>query len=752
MALAAYIVHSFSRFHQGACYVYLVGRLENGETFGYIDKSFQPFFHIRESDQSQARKFAGELNLEFKSSSRKCMDGEASLVVSHANKSLVDKLARVLKSHKIRTYEADIKVETQYLIERRVKSVFQLSGQWTKGCGVDRIYQQTELVPAQIKQQDLKLKTVIIETFFDGECLQSFAIISLDEQRVIFKEKNDDEIALLGDLKRSLKEIDPDVICAWAIQEKVFLPLQKRFQWHGISFDLGRSRDNYWFVERQYRGHDLAVLQGRQLLDIEQLMSHTWERYDESTPECIIKEIFDTDLAPSNANNTDARALQLSRLVEHKNLLALSLRRSLLTGLQLERCWGSIASFEFLYLLELHKKGFVAPTLGVDQSLRDSNPGGLVMAPHAGIHKNIFVFDFKSLYPSIIRSFNIDPLAYAQAKQSVDENAIVTLPNRVSFHREKGILAKTLESFFASREAAKQDQDELASFVCKILMNSFFGVLGTPGCRFAQGPVVSSVSQTSHYLLRWMKAILEKRHYKVLYGDTDSLFVDLGIKTDLSHAEAQAIGNKLHQELNLALSKHLKDEFGLESCLDLEFEKFYPAFFQPSMRGDDAKGRAKSYAALKSTPAGDELEIVGLEAVRRDWTELARELQRDLLTKIFNRASGQEIEVHVQNLIHSVKSGALDSQLLYRKSLTKALDSYTSTTPPHVKAARQLSQVPRVIFYYMTIAGPEARQVLSSPLDYQHYIDKQIEPIVKSLAQHYDFSWQVAVLNQQELF
>ncbi|MDD7987181.1 DNA polymerase domain-containing protein [Lentisphaera marina] len=745
-------MHSFSRYHQGHCYVYLIGRLENGETFGYVDKAFKPFFHVRASDRDQAQKHAHGMGLEFQASSRKCMDGEASLVVSHANKSLVDKLARLLKTNKIRTYEADIKVETQYLIERGIESTCQLSGQWRRGSGVDRIYSKTQILPTQIKQENLQLKAVVLETYFDEEILKSFALIDLEQAKTLAQQESEDEMALLVHFKDCVKNIDPDVICAWAVQEKVFLPLQKRFQWHCLTFDIGRSREDYWFIERQYRGHELAIVQGRQLLDIEQLMSHTWERYDESTPECIIKEIFDTDLVPSEAGNTESRALQLTRLVDHKNLLALSLRRSLLTGLQLERCWGSIASFEFLYLLELHKKGFVAPTLGVDQTLRNSNPGGLVMQPHAGIHKNIFVFDFKSLYPSIIRSFNIDPLAYAKRGESDDPKVTLTLPNKVSFHREKGILPRTLESFFASREAAKNEHDELASFVCKILMNSFFGVLGTPGCRFAQGPVVSSVSQTSHYLLRWMKSVLETRNYKVLYGDTDSLFVDLKIQHDLSHEQAQEMGNELHRELNLALGDHLKDEFGLESCLDLEFEKFYPAFFQPSMRGDDAKGRAKSYAALKSTPEGNELEIVGLEAVRRDWTELARELQRDLLTKIFNQVPGQEIELHVQELIKDLKSGALDEQLIYRKTLSKALDSYTSTTPPHVKAARQLSEVPRVIFYYMTIAGPEAKQVLSNPIDYQHYIDKQIEPIVKSLAQHYDFSWQVAVLNQQELF
>ena len=80
------------------------------------------------------------------------------------------------------------------------------------------------------------------------------------------------------------------------------------------------------------------------------------------------------------------------------------------------------------------------------------------------------------------------------------------------------------------------------------------------------------------------------------------------------------------------------------------------------------------------------------------------------------------------------------------------MDSYTSTTPPHVKAARLLKIVPRVIFYIMTTDGPQPEQECKAPLDYQHYIDKQLEPIVKTLAQHYSFNWENAILNQQTLF
>ena len=119
---------------------------------------------------------------------------------------------------------------------------------------------------------------------------------------------------------------------------------------------------------------------------------------------------------------------------------------------------------------------------------------------------------------------------------------------------------------------------------------------------------------------------------------------------------------------------------------------------------------------------------------------------------IFAGEPGQAIEEWIQKKITHLKAGELDEQLVYRKSLSKPLDSYTSTTPPHVKAARLLEKVPRVIFYMMTTAGPQPQQKCHDALDYQHYINKQLTPIVRSLSQHYDFNWEKAVLNQQTLF
>ena len=77
-----------------------------------------------------------------------------------------------------------------------------------------------------------------------------------------------------------------------------------------------------------------------------------------------------------------------------------------------DRVAASIASFDFLYLAELNKRRIVAPSVRSDDArVFAAQAGGHVLEPRPGVHDNVWVFDFKSLYPSLIRTFNIDPLA-----------------------------------------------------------------------------------------------------------------------------------------------------------------------------------------------------------------------------------------------------------------------------------------------------------------------------------------------------
>jgi DNA polymerase-2 len=148
----------------------------------------------------------------------------------------------------------------------------------------------------------------------------------------------------------------------------------------------------------------------------------------------------------------------------------------------------------------------------------------------------------------------------------------------------------------------------------------------------------------------------------------------------------------------------------------------------------------------------EHLEIIGLEAIRGDWTDAAQDFQRELLMKIFHR---EEFIPFLKAYVKKIQEGKLDSKLVYRKSIRKNLDEYTKTTPPHVKAARKLEKLEgNVIEYYITEDGPEPIQKLKHKLDYDHYIKKQIAPIANTILSlfHKDFDDILKESKQTKLF
>ena len=98
------------------------------------------------------------------------------------------------------------------------------------------------------------------------------------------------------------------------------------------------------------------------------------------------------------------------------------------------------------------------------------------------------------------------------------------------------------------REKAKLTGDTSLSQAVKIIMNSFYGVLGNPGCRFFHPDLAGTITRTGQWILLESKAFLEGRGYRVIYGDTDSLFVHAPAADGL--AALQAVGAELASSLN----------------------------------------------------------------------------------------------------------------------------------------------------------------------------------------------------------
>jgi DNA polymerase-2 len=398
-----------------------------------------------------------------------------------------------------------------------------------------------------------------------------------------------------------------------------------------------------------------------------------------------------------------------------------------LTGLPFDRLTASIAAFDSLYIREARKKGFVSPT--TKYGLKETKiKGGYVYSAKSGLFNNVIILDFKSLYPSILCTFNIDPASHLKKKE---KNSIES-PNHEFFRNNEGVLPEIIKKLHIAREKAKKEKRELSSYAIKVIMNSFWGVLASPNCRYFDFGMANAITSFAREIIQTTAKKIEEKGCKVIYSDTDSVFVE----TNLKKEKANALGIELQDYINQFYTNHVKKSYSRISYLELQFDKQYLSLMIPELRkkakeGEEAIAAKKRYAGLVEKNGKEEIEIVGLEAIRGDWTVAAQEFQVELLNKIFHKAP---IAQFIKDYIKKLRAGKLDSKLVYKKSIRKSLAEYTKTTPPHVKAARQLEKLDsNIIEYYITTEGPEPIQKLRHKLDYEHYIKKQIEPIANQI-------------------
>jgi DNA polymerase-2 len=327
------------------------------------------------------------------------------------------------------------------------------------------------------------------------------------------------------------------------------------------------------------------------------------------------------------------------------------------------------------------------------------------------------------------------------------------------FSRDKHCLPGIVKQVWDGREAAKREHNKPLSQALKIIMNAFYGVLGSTGCRFFDPRLASSITLRGHEIMHLTRKLIEDKGYQVIYGDTDSTFVWLRH----AHSEEQAgeIGRALVAHVNAWLRQHLQQEFGLDSALELQFETHYRRFLMPTIRGSD-QGSKKRYAGLISRPDGsEEMVYKGLETVRSDWTPLAQQFQQALYLRIFR---GEPYQDYVRDYASRTASGEFDALLVYRKRLRRSLDDYERNVPPQVRAARIADEFNRLhgrplqyqnggwIRYVMTLAGPEPLEALRSPIDYEHYISRQLQPVADAILPFVHDDFETLTSRQQTLF
>jgi DNA polymerase-2 len=749
------------RVRGGRAEVHLHAVLDDGTPALVTDDRLQPYCFVRTSDAAAVRGPTAT------PTSLVTFAGEPVTRLAVPTPGDLTALRRRLIDARIPAYESDLRFAYRWLIDHDVRAAFTVEGPFQTHPTLGRLYHNATVRPASWTPR-LRVLSFDIETSLDAGRLWSIAVAGAGGEHVWMVHDAAvpgasvvaDERALVDAFLTHLRAADPDVLTGWNVCDfdlQVLLEVAHRT---GRRLTIGRDDEEVLLQRDQsFTREARAVLNGRVVLDGLALLRSAFIRLDDYRLETAARTLLGRGklFGPDHRGETIAAAyrddparlaaynLEDARLVldilDHTGLVDLTVRRSLLTGMQLDRVSAQIAAIDSLYLRALRARGKVAPSVDADR--RDAAPitGGLVLESRPGLYRNILVFDFKSLYPSLIRTFNIDPLTHVDGAGPRQAT-----PSGAPFRRdEPGILPELVAGLWEERARAKAAGDATGAQATKILMNSLFGVLGSPASRLFSPDVANAITVAGQHVIRLAAEAATERGHTVVYGDTDSIFLDVGA-TDT--AAAATLGRRLRDEIDAAVAEALRREFGCTSHLELEFEKVYARFFMPEVRGG-ATGSKKRYAGL----VDGELEITGLEAVRRDWSAVARRFQRELLLRVLR---DEPVDDFVREFTVALRAGRFDDELAYRKAVRKPLESYTRTTPAHVKAARRPGATGgRIVTYVVTRAGPEPVEALTAPPDHEHYVTQQLKPLADAVLRFVgtrDFDDLIGARRQLSLF
>lgn len=696
------------------------------------------------------------------------------------------RLEKKLREAGVDVYEADVFPPDRYMMERFITAPVGFRGEPTSA----GVLINADLRPAPAYRPQLRLVSLDIETSAGGE-LYSIALEGCGQRQVyMLGPANGDDSTidfdfeycesrslLIERLNEWMAKHDPDAIIGWNLVQFDLKILHRHAEQYGVPLRLGRGGTVMeWREHGLTQGHFFAGAAGRLIIDgIEALKSATWS-FPSFSLEYVSQKLLGEGKAIDNAYqrmeeiqrrfDEDKPALArynlkdcelVTRIFAKTELLAFLLERATVTGLPADRSGGSVAAFTHRYMPLMHRLGYVAPNLG--DVAGAPSPGGFVMDSRPGLYDSVLVLDYKSLYPSIIRSFLIDPVGLVVGSRNPAHADSVPGFLGARFSRTRHALPSIVAQIWEARETAKREHNKPLSQALKIIMNSFYGVLGSTGCRFFDPRLASSITMRGHEIMHKTRELIEEQGYEVIYGDTDSTFVWL--HRQHTEEDAARIGRTLVEHINRWWQRNLQERFGLESALELQFEKHFRRFFMPTIRGTE-EGSKKRYAGLTVNVHGDE-EVVykGLESVRTDWTPLAQRFQQELYLRVFKALPYQD---YVRDYVRRTLNGEFDDLLVYRKRLRRPLDAYQSNVPPHVRAARIADEFNRRqgrplqyqsggwISYVMTSAGPEPLETWRSGIDYEHYVNNQLRPVADAILPLLHDDFDTLTSGQQKLF
>ncbi|QQG39833.1 MAG: ribonuclease H-like domain-containing protein [Candidatus Aenigmatarchaeota archaeon] len=582
------------------------------------------------------------------------------------------------------------------------------------------------------------------------------------------------EKELIEKLIETINEADPDVLVTYNGDEFDFALLRERCDELKVKLVLSRDGEEVTSVRRMRVSS--ARLNGRVHLDLYALVNNVLKYHLDTetlTLDAVAAEILGDrkiELAYEQMVEAWRSERNLGKFAEYNlkdSELTFRLANEFLPEvLGIARVVGQppfdVSRMSYSQLVEwhlvrrAHAEGRISPNQPRFDEIearraRPAYVGGFVREPLGGIQEKIAVMDFRSLYPSIIASHNISPETLDCDCCKTDGYKVPGM-KRHFCKKKQGFYSAAVRGLIEARVAVKERLQKLKPAsqeykdlkleeqALKMVANASYGALAYTGAKWYCYECAEASAAFGRYYISLTMGEAEKAGFTVVYADTDSCFVKRDKAKDIGKSAAQFI-----EQMNKKLP----------GIMELELQGIYErGVFIPKGAGYARNGKAasarrkaklsergtakKRYALIDSKGA---LTIRGLETVRRDWCELAKEVQRNVLVYVLKKKDKEGAIAYMKSVVERVRKKKVDiKELTIHEQLTKRLEEYKQIGP-HVVAARKIKERgrpygPGMIVVYVITEGKGSISQRAEPIedasvertDAEYYINNQIVP------------------------
>jgi len=554
------------------------------------------------------------------------------------------------------------------------------------------------------------------------------------EEKQFLASENKNDKTVLEAFVDYVKNFDPDIIVGYGVNGQDWTYLGERCKKLGLRLTVDRAGTD---PHTSVYGH--VSLTGRTNIDLADYVEEfsevkikTLENLADYLGVLKIENrtlVEDIDVADYWDDKNKREALKKFSTENTRSVIGITeaildfaMQLSNLVGLPLDHVGTAAVGFRVEWFLIKHaqKIGELIPKR-IEQPYRPY-AGAVVLKPEPGLHENIAVLDFKAMYPSLMITYNLSPDTYVPPKDPVPKGGVYEAPEvRHRFRKEPaGFYKEVLSHLIGVRDEIRKKMKTLSpksveyrvldarQKAVKVITNASYGYAGWIGARWYVKPVAEAASAWGRHTIMNAIDMAKKNGLKVVYGDTDSIFI------------------KHEPEKIEKLCGKIEEELGLE----IKPDKVYTRIFFTEAK--------KRYAGL--LPDG-RLDIVGLEVIRGDWAAIAKEVQEKVLEIVLKEQSPKKAAKYVQQFIYELRQKRVPYRdLIIWKTLTKPAEEY-EVKASHVEAAKMLREkgwklaVGDKIGYVVVVGVGRLYErvkpyVLASydEVDMDYYVSKQVVP------------------------